>query len=408
MIMASKTDIAVIGGGLVGLSAALALSRSDRHISVLESSSLQQQESTGLNARSIALSYASVQIFKALGLWPEIKKQSSPIKTIHISSQGRWGATRLRASEYDIEAMGYVIESRKLGAILLDHTLQSKSISLETGAEFESLDFASGVQLGYRSEKKLQKVGASLVLIADGAQSKARSRLGIEHISIDYQQAAIIANVEVSQPVPGAAYERFTDHGPLAMLPLGANRYACVWTHDPQSSERLMQLDDQQFVESLQQAFGFRLGFIERVGQRYGFPLHRTEALELVKNRCLVIGNAANTLHPVAGQGFNLALRDIASLSHLLGSQEIRPFDEQSIIRLLEEYQSLRTTEQRSVVRLGDGLVSLFSNDLPVLRQFRAGALALLDIIPPLKTEVAMSGMGFGYAGNPMLRGRQH
>jgi len=404
--MGNNRDIAIVGGGLVGLSAALALQHPDRHISVVESSALPQQESTGLNARSIALSYASVQIFKALGLWQEIKKAAAPIKTIHISSQGQWGVTRLRGSDYELEAMGYVIESWKLGAVLLDHIRQSKSISLETGAEFEALEFADLVQLRYRSEKKLRKLGASLVLIADGARSKARSSLGIEHRMIDYAQAAIITNIEVSSPVSGAAYERFTDAGPLAMLPLGRTRYACVWTHDPQSSERLMQLDDQQFVESLQQSFGFRLGFIECVGQRYSFPLHRTEALELAKNRCLLIGNAANTLHPVAGQGFNLALRDIASLSHLLESQPIRTFDQDSIIRLLDEYQSLRTAEQRGVVRLGDGLVSLFSNDLPVLKQIRAGALALLDIIPPLKTEVAMSGMGFGFAGNPMLRGR--
>jgi len=404
--MVSKADIAIVGGGLVGLSAALALQHPDRYIKVLESSALQQQDSTGLNARSIALSYASVQIFKALGIWQEIKKAAAPIKTIHISSRGQWGVTRLRAKDYEIEAMGYVIESRKLGAILFDQIARSKSISLVTGAEFKSLEFGERVQLRYRSEKKLNKLSASLVLIADGAQSKARSSVGIEHRMIDYTQAAIITNVEVSRPVSGAAYERFTGEGPLAMLPLGGTRYACVWTHDPQSSERLMQLDDQQFAESLQQSFGFRLGFIERVGQRYSFPLHRTEALELVKNRCLLIGNAANTLHPVAGQGFNLALRDVASLSHLLESQAIAIFNEDSITRLLDEYQSLRTAEQRSVVRLGDGLVNLFSNDLPVLKQVRAGALALLDVIPPLKAEVALSGMGFGFAGNPMLRGR--
>jgi 2-octaprenyl-6-methoxyphenol hydroxylase len=404
--MHRKTDIAIIGGGLVGLSAALALQNPGRLISVLESSTLLQREATGLNARSIALSYSSVQIFKALGLWQEIKKQSSPIKTIHISSRGRWGVTRLRASDYDLDAMGYVIESQKLTAILVERVRQSKLISLQTSAEFESLEISEQVKLQYRCDKKPRKLSASLVLIADGAQSSARSCLGIEHDRIDYEQAAIITNVEVSKPLPGAAYERFTDDGPLAMLPLGGSRYACVWTHNPASTEGLMQLDDRQFAESLQQGFGFRLGFIERVGQRYSFPLHRTKALELAKNRCLLIGNAANTLHPVAGQGLNLALRDVASLSHLLESQAVQTFDEQSIIRLLDEYDSLRTVEQRSVARLGDGLVSLYSNDLPVLKQIRAGALALLDIIPPVKTEVAMSGMGFGFTGNPMLRGR--
>ena len=404
--MSSNPHIAIVGGGLVGLTAALALQQSDREICVVESSTLQHQDSSGLNARSIALSYASVQIFKALGLWAEIKKQSSPIKTIHISSQGRWGAARLRASEYDLEAMGYVIESQKLGAILLNRVRQYESISLETGAEFESIEFSERVQLRYRSGKKMHKLSAGMGLIADGAQSKARSMLGIEHIRVDYQQAAIIANVEVSEPIPGAAYERFTDHGPLAMLPLGQNRYACVWTHDPQSNERLMQLDDREFAESLQQSFGLRLGFVERVGQRHSFPLYRIEALERVKNRCLLIGNAANTLHPVAGQGFNLALRDIASLTDLIGDLAIQTLDESSIITLLDEFQSLRKVEQRNVVRLGDTLVGLFSNNLPVLKQFRAGALVLLDIIPLLKTEVAMAGMGFSFSANPMLRGR--
>jgi 2-octaprenyl-6-methoxyphenol hydroxylase len=302
--------------------------------------------------------------------------------------------------------MGYVIESARLAAILLDRVRQTEAIDLETSAEFESLEFEERVQLQYRSGNNLQKLNANLILIADGAQSQARASLGIQHRMIDYQQAAIITNVEVSRPVSGAAYERFTVSGPLAMLPLGGSRYACVWTHDPGSSEHLMQVEDEQFIESLQQSFGFRLGFVERVGERYCFPLHRTEALELSKNRCLLVGNAANTLHPVAGQGFNLALRDVASLSHLLEKQVMHSFDEDAVMRLLEEYKSLRTAEQSRVVRLGDGLVSLFSNDLPILKQFRAGALALLDIIPPLKAEVAFSGMGFGFSANPMLRGR--
>ena len=404
--MSGKPEIAIVGGGLVGLSAALALQSPDRHIRVLESQTLQQQRPTGLNARSIALSYASVQIFKALGLWQEVKKKAAPIKTIHISNQGRWGVSRLRASDYELEAMGYVIESWKLGAILLDRVKRSNSIALQTGAEFESINIAERVELRYRSKKKLLKIGADLVLIADGELSKARSSLGIDHRRIDYQQNAIIANIEVSRPATGTAYERFTDHGPLAMLPLGRNYYACVWTYDPQSAEQLMQFDEQSFINSLQKTFGFRLGFIERVGERYSFPLYRTEALELVENRCVLIGNAANTLHPVAGQGLNLALRDVAGLSHLLEIQAVGGYDEDSIIRLLKDYESRRTADQGNVIRLGDGLVKLFSNELPVLQQVRAGALALLDIIPPLKTEVAMAGMGFGCAGIPMLRGR--
>jgi len=404
--MSANADIVVIGGGLVGLSAALALQQPGRHISILESSALQQKQPAGLNARSIALSYASVQIFKALGLWREIKSRASPIKTIHISSQGEWGVTRLQASDYELEAMGYVVESRVLDKILLDRIRRSKSISLITRASFESVEFSDCVNLAYRSEDKLQELDTSLVLVADGTQSKTRSSLGIDHRSIDYAQAAIIANVEVSQPTPGVAYERFTKSGPLAMLPLGGGRYACVWTHDPATSSELVQLDDEQFIASLQNCFGYRLGYIEKVSPRFCFPLHRTEALGLVKNRCLLLGNAANTLHPVAGQGLNLALRDVASLSHLFRHQRIQSLDELSIRQLLDDYESSRVVDQRQVARLGDGMVSLFSNDLPVLKTLRAGALALLDILPPLKTEVAMSGMGFSYGGNSMLRGR--
>jgi 2-octaprenyl-6-methoxyphenol hydroxylase len=404
--MPANSDIAIIGGGLVGLSAALALQQSGRSISIIESSDLVHNESTGLNTRSIALSYASVQILKALDIWQEIKTQAAPIKTIHVSSQGEWGVTRLQALDYELDAMGYVVESQVLGKLLLDRVRKSKEISLNTRSKFESANFSDCVNLRFHSREKLQQLNADLVLVADGSDSKTRSSLGIEIRRIDYEQSAIIANLEVSKPSPGVAYERFTKSGPLAMLPLGGKRYACVWTHDPDISNELLQQDDEQFLASLQHSFGYRLGFFEKVSPRFSFPLYRTEAQGLVKNKCLLLGNAANTLHPVAGQGLNLALRDVASLSQLFCNQKIRSLDEAAIRRLLDEYEAERVIEQRQVARLGDGMVSLFSNDLVVLKKLRAGALALLDIVPPLKTAVAMSGMGFGYAGNRLLRGR--
>jgi len=404
--MNANPDIAVIGGGLVGLSAALALQKPGRHISVIESGSLEQKESTGLNTRSIALSYASVQIFRALGLWQQIKTAAAPIKTIHISSQGEWGVTRLRAPDYELDALGYVVESQVLGNLLLDKIRESKTISLNTRSDFESVEFSDRVNLSYRSGDKLHRLNAGLVLVADGAQSKVRSSLDIEYLEINYAQTAIIANVEVSKPGSGVAYERFTKNGPLAMLPLGGKRYACVWSHDPDISSQLTQQDDEQFIASLQHSFGYRLGFIEKVSPRFSFPLLRTEAQGLVKKRCLLLGNAANSLHPVAGQGLNLALRDVASLSELFSKQKIMSLDQTSINRLLDAYETDRVAEQRQVARLGDGMVTLFSNDLVGLKKLRAGALALLDIVPSLKAEVAMSGMGFRYAGNRLLRGR--
>ena len=404
--MKNNPEIAIVGGGLVGLCAALSLQHPDRQVHVIESSALAQQKATGLNSRSIALSCSSVQIFRALGLWSKIRKQASPIRTIHISSQGRWGVARLHAADYELEALGYVIESSILGSLLLDQVKHSKLITLDTEAEFENAEYGKTVKLDYRCRNKKKRISASLVVVADGASSKGRASLGIEHRITDYGQSAVITNVLVSKPVGGTAYERFTPEGPLAMLPLGRDRYACVWTHDPENTDHLMRLDDRQFAEALQQGFGYRLGYIEQIGQRYSFPLHRTEALALAKYRCVLIGNAANALHPVAGQGFNLALRDVASLCELFLNQSIRNLDEPSIAKALSQYEISRKAEQAKVVRLGDGLVSLFSNEFPLLGPIRAAALGLLDIVPALKAEVALSGMGFSFGGNSMLRGQ--
>ena len=401
-----QESVAIVGGGLIGLCAALALQQTGRIVSVIESSPLLQSEKdpTGLNARSIALSYASVQILKALNIWTEVKHLASPIRTIHISSKGHWGVSRLKASDYELDALGYVIESQLLGSCLLEKINQSESITIFTRSTFESIKVEESLQLSYRSPEGINQLQADLILVADGAQSKARESLGIKHETIDYDQSAIITNVCFDRPVAAAAYERFTQSGPLAMLPLGHNRYACVWTCKPAAAVELMMLDDAEFMQSLQQCFGFRLGFIEQVGKRFSFPLQRTEAKSLTKNRCVMIGNAANALHPVAGQGFNLGLRDIASLQGLLEGQSIA--DPASLLQLLAAYEQLRQSEQTQVIRLGDGLVSLFSNDLPLLKNICSAVLGLLDIMPGLKSEVALSGMGLATGGNAMVRGR--
>lgn len=408
---ASISDIVIVGGGLVGLCAALALQKGGQKVCVLEAASIYQPESGGLNARSIALSYSSVQIFKALGVWTPIKKQAAPIRNIHISSQGRWGLSRLRASDYDIDALGYVIESRHLTASLLEKVEACDNISLLSEACFESIEHVSiendaEVRIDYSYQQQRHQHRAKLALIADGASSSARASLGIEHNTIDYGQAAIITNVEFEKPLPGYAYERFTEQGPLAILPLSGNRYACVWTRQTQRAAELMKADEQTFIEALQQCFGFRMGFIDKIGDRFCFDLKRTEAVQLIENRCVLIGNAANALHPVAGQGFNLALRDVAVLYEVLAGQQVSELDEVAIGELLQRYEVNRKAEQRQVVRMGDGLVSLFSNELPLINHLRAGGLVLLDQLPPLKTQVAMSGMGMAFGGNALLRGR--
>ena len=405
---ANQHDIAIVGGGLIGLCAALALQAPHRKISVIESNSQIQDQSdpAGLNTRAIALSYSSVQIFKALGLWSDIKSLSAPIKTVHVSARRRWGVTRIRAADYGVDALGYVIESQLLGQRLWDKVKQSSLISVVTNATFESVKTGAAVRLNYSAPQGCASLQASLLLIADGAQSKARESLGIKHRTIDYGQSAIITNLRFDKPVLATAYERFTDAGPLAMLPLSHHRYACVWVCRPETARELMTLQDVDFIQSLQQCFGLRLGFIQQMGQRFSFPLQRTEAQSLTQRRCVLIGNAANALHPVAGQGFNLGLRDIATLHEVFTGHSISDLDDRLLSQKLVAYETLRRAEQRRVIRLSDGLVSLFSNDLPLLSQLRAAALAVVDILPGLKSEVALSAMGLARAGNAMLRGR--
>lgn len=397
-------DIAIIGGGLVGLCAGLVLQHSGRRVSIVEAGNLHQSRADGLNARSIALSASSVQIFRALGIWTQIEAQAAPIRHIHVSSRGRWGVTRLQAEDYQLDALGYVIESHALGQCLLDAVDGSDNIKLVQNAEFESIVQDAAVTIGYRKNKRKQKLQAKLALIADGANSQARAALGIGHQSFDYGQAVVISNVEVSQPKIDTAYERFTPQGPLAMLPLGGKRYACVWTLSPEQATAACAEEDAEFSAALQECFGFRLGLIERVGKRFSIPIQRTRADALHCGRCLLIGNAANALHPVAGQSFNLSLRDIACLHELLCEHNLTELDDE-LSQIAEDYEMLRVAEQRRVIGYGDGLVTMFSNELPLLDHLRAAGLSLLDLVPALKTQAAFAGMGMTFGGNRLLRG---
>ena len=399
------SDITIIGGGLVGLCAALVLQHPARRLTIIEAGNFDPQPVQGLAARSIALSISSVQIFRALGLWSTIAAQAAPIRHIHVSARKRWGVTRLHAEDYALDALGYVIENQVLSDCLLQAVQASELIELQQNASFDSIDQDALVNIGYCHKNRQRRLQARLALIADGAQSQARSALGIDYQRIDYGQSVVISNVEVDLPQADTAYERFTPEGPLAMLPLGGRRYACVWTLKPDQAAEVYDLDDAGFAAALQDAFGFRLGMIETVSARFSIPLQRTSANALQAGRCLLIGNAANALHPVAGQSFNLALRDVAGLYELLCDESLADLDDAGIAALASEYERQRMSEQRQVIRYGDGLVSMFSNELPLLDQVRAAGLGLLDVLPALKAQAALSGMGMTFGGNRLLRG---
>ncbi len=402
-----QADLIIVGGGPVGLCAALALQRSDRSVVVLEAMEQPEMQVDGLNARSIALSGSTVQIFKAIGIWDQLQSHAAPMRHVHVSTKGQYGVTRLHADEVGVDALGYVVESYHLSACLLQAAKACDAISIEYGATVNSLSQSEDrVDIDFTQADQTLELSGELCLIADGARSKLRASIGIDVDQVDYGQSLIICNAEVSKPQAGTAFERFTDQGPLAMLPLGAERYACVWTMSPENAESRMALESNDFVNELQDCFGMRLGYINRVGDRFSIPLYRTSTQKLTAGRCLMLGNAANALHPVAGQSYNLSIRDIAVLQNLMANN-IDFRDREQVNELMQAFSKDREREQKQVIRYSDTLVSLFSNNLSPIKQGRGIGLAALDLFNPLKTHLAFLGMGLAFGGNPMLRGKR-
>ncbi|MBC8211156.1 MAG: 2-octaprenyl-6-methoxyphenyl hydroxylase [Gammaproteobacteria bacterium] len=398
-----SVQICIAGGGLVGLVAALAFSRQGHSVCVLEARDPALEQPAQMDARSIALSLSTIQIFNALGVWPQLQQQTAAIRHVHVSSAGHFGVSRLHASDLQREAMGFVVEYHVLLRYLLEAVSRDSAIELITPARLLDLQQTEHkVTLHYQRENKTVRLETSLLVVADGAHSSIREMLGIAAHTDDYHQSAIVANVKTTHAFNGYAYERFTVNGPLALLPLPDQRYALVWTNPPQRSELLMRLSDQPFIDELHRQFGYRLGYFSAVGKRVQFGLTRTRSERLADGRCVLIGNAANTLHPVAGQGFNLALRDVGQLYDAIEALDLAS---SGLSVGLTEYESARKKDQQRTVQLGDALVSLFSNDLPLINHLRAGALVALDVCPLLKQEFSWQGMGFGAGYSSLMRG---
>lgn len=387
---AKTCDVLIIGGGLAGASLACALENSGLAVALIEAHPLHAQTQPCYDDRTVALSYGSRVIFEAMGLWPAMADRIEAIKTIHISDRGHLGVTRLRHLDEGVEALGYVAENRVLGEVLYQRLAENQSVQLHCPAQVLSLQQQDDVvQLRYTENGAEHELSAGLVVVADGVSSATREMLQIGTSRQDYQQSAIITNVTPGQPHQNIAYERFTNTGPLAFLPMTAQRCSVVWTVPTEQVDALMALDDGAFLEKLQQRFGFRLGRLRKVGQRQVYPLALVESTQLVRGRVVIVGNAAHAIHPVAGQGFNLALRDVALLAELLSAQGDALIEE-----TLASYQAMRTQDARRVYRFTDTLVKIFSNDFPPLAHARAAALLLTDLMPAVKHRLARQSMG--------------
>ena len=413
----TQYDIAIAGGGMVGASLALLLSvYSGRRLKILlvENFPLKREAhsvpvySPSFDARATALSYGSRVIFEACGVWPLLQQHAEPIDSIHVSQRGKFGSTLMDKSEVEWPALGYVVENTWLGGSLLAALSQHDNVVFAAPAAVKAIRPASGnCELDIDSDGHLHTSACRLVVVADGANSGLRQQLGIAVRVNDYGRQSLIANVGLANSHGGRAFERFTEQGPLALLPLsdspsGEPRAALVWTLPPERAQELVAADDEIFLAALQQCFGHRLGKLTRVGERVVYPLKLIEAEEQLRHRVVVMGNAAHSLHPVAGQGFNLALRDCAVLTEVLCDAVDQSVDADiGALALLREYGRRQQSDQHITIGFSDRLPALFASRQWPLSALRGLGLGMLDIVPALKMPFVRQAAGM-FDGAPL------
>ncbi len=386
-------SLAIIGGGLVGASLALALQDGARargwRIHLIEPFEPGHEYQPSYDARSTALSYGTRLIYQRLGLWERIAERAEPILRIHVSERGSFGAARLDCTREGVEALGYVVENAWIGHCLWQ-ALDDQVVVCHCPAEVERLEpGATGYRLSFTGGQQLE---CDLTVLADGGRSGLREQLGIQVSRRPYGQTALIANITPGKPHGGLAFERFTDDGPMALLPLQDDRCALVWTRSQADAARLAQAHEAVFLGELQEAFGYRLGALQQVGARHLYPLTLIEAEEQVRSGLVVLGNAAHSLHPIAGQGYNLSLRDVEALSVALLRSDAALGD----LAVLQEYARRQRFDQRVTVGFSDQVTRLFGDSGRLVAAGRNLGLLGLDLMPAAKRWFARQAMGLG------------
>lgn len=385
-------DLVIVGGGLVGASLACAVSGCGLRCALLEAQVFDGLSHPAYDERSVALAYGSRRIFQGLKLWGRFPV--TPIHTIHISERGSPGFTRLRRDDCGVEALGYVVTQRSLGSALQERLQSLGDIDVLCPAELiEASVHPDAVHLMAVCGGRERVLQSRLVVAADGARSSLRERLGIAVRYWDYAQSALIANVTPEFSHRNTAFERFTDSGPLALLPLDEARCAVVCTVDPDAAETLVNMTEEAFAAYLQTRFGERLGRFVKTGRRSVYPLCLVRSEASIRFRAAVIGNAAHNLHPVAGQGFNLSLRDVAALAEVVVAASERGRDP-GTLAVLEDYARWRRYDQHGTVLFTDALARVFTYPGLPLRLMRGLGLSAVDMLPPFKRALARRMMG--------------
>ena len=398
-----QQQVIIVGGGMVGLSLALMLAKSNIAVKLLEAVKYPNYDDenvapyhSSFDARNTALSRRSVQIYQKLGLWQALQQHATPILQVHITEQGSFGKARLVAEQEKVESFGQVIENAWLGRVLLTQVQKEKNIELIDGVKVTSLTQTEN-EANIEAERDGEKLSlnAKLVIAADGRDSFCRKALGVGASVHDYDQVAIVTTVQTSKPHDHVGFERFSHLGPLALLPLpGEYRRSVVWpVKKGTEDEWLGDENDQHFLDALQETYGDRAGKFEKTGKRFCFPLSQVLAEKQAVGRVVLMGNAAHTIHPVAGQGFNLCMRDAYVLVRYLTEQLAKSEDIGEPSMLLD-YEKSRLTDQQRVIKFCDSVVRGFSNQNPILKLILNTGLLSFDLIPGINPLVANYAMG--------------
>ncbi|HEV2539399.1 MAG TPA: 2-octaprenyl-6-methoxyphenyl hydroxylase [Frateuria sp.] len=387
----SRGPVLIVGGGLVGASLAIALDAAGVEALLVETAAPRADLQPSYDERNLALARATVNGLEAIGVWKHARERATAIEHIHVSRAGEFGSVRLGAREAGVDALGWTLPARELGAALLRRLDECRLLRRLAPATLEAVEpLPQGWRARVRTAEEIQAIDTPLLVGADGTESFVRAQLGISADTHDYGQTLFVCTVTPERAHGHRAFERFGEEGPVALLPLAERRCGLVLTVPTGQAEAVAALDDGDYLALAQRRFGWRLGRLTRPGRRFPYAIRRVAAARLTAPRAVLVGNAAQTIHPIGAQGFNLGLRDALTLAELVAGAE-DPGDR----RLLDAYAARREPDREGTMAMSHGLVRLACLPQPALAPLRSLALLACDRVPPLKDALLRRGMGF-------------
>ncbi|HTV86071.1 MAG TPA: 2-octaprenyl-6-methoxyphenyl hydroxylase [Dyella sp.] len=388
---AANGNVLIIGGGLVGASLAIALDLAGCRVTLVEAAAPRADAQPSYDERNLALARATVNGLDAIGVWSLVAAQATRISHIHVSRAGEFGSARLDAARHGVDALGWTLPARELGSALLRRLNTCQRLVRLAPASLTGLEkHADGWRAQIRTAEGAQYIDAALLVGADGTESFVRGQLGIQAETYDYEQTLFVCTVTPEHDPAHRAWERFSDEGPIAMLPLAERRCGMVLTVPSASTAEVAALDDERFTALAQRRFGWPLGRLGRPGKRYPYAIRRVAASSLTAPRAVLVGNAAQTVHPIGAQGFNLGLRDALTLAELVAEAA-----DPGAPALLERYAARRAPDRAGTMAMSHDLVRFACMEQPLLAPLRSLALLAYDRIAPLQRVLARRGMGF-------------